>query len=725
MYLPRRHPRPDELSDFLAASAPESRARVAAHLQRCQDCRDSLQLLRGATAAAREMPVSGPSPELRSRIFASRASDTRMIGIAADVPERSRPRWRLPLAAATLIVLVGGMVLTQHASRVEAGTTSGTLVFTPSAPRAGQAVAVSYSPAGMLSGQPWVALRARTRGSVGDSYNVGLATSTIATLRRGADGSFTGRFVLPDSVVYAAFAVNDSSGSVVDDNAGRDWELLASDSTGKPLFGALDQRANDMMGRNWEEGLATAQRMIALYPRDLRAWVWMHSFDGWLGRTGDDSVRARHRATLAEFDSTFNSGTTPSADQIGLMAWYADGIDSTNAKRWRARLMRDAPQNSFAVQWRLVALMDTLRTRTDTAKTLHQLDALWNSAPVHRQAQIAAYATSVALATADTSLIELWTARLVRADPDPRSTSRWVATRLSSVPALRAEGIRRMRAELDSLTALPQSERALNETVAEQRKRHAATARELLASLGQALVAAGDYPAARDALARAASSGWNPDVFRDVRTASLAVGDTARALTMAARIAVDPRTSAAFGDSVRPLAERKLGAAGWRSQLDSARSEYVKRMLADASSRALAGSARVHGLDGRVRTLGDLTNGRLTVIAFWSRFCGPAVEDLPRLNAAAARLARDGVPLVTIVDETTASPALRAFLAEKHVTAPTYLDAHGESSRALNEWGTPSYYVVDSDGRIRFDATNSADEALARAEALRLSETRR
>lgn len=720
-----RHPELDQLSDFLAASTGESRARIAAHLEGCQACRDSLQFVRSVSAAAGEMPMTGPSPTLRARVLASRAADTRVIlPIAlpiADATNRVPRRWLLPAVAAMLLTVLGGALITRHATEIEAGATSGTLVFTPSMPRPGQIVAVSYRPAGMLSGQPWLALRARLRSSSDESYNGGIPTNTAAILRRDTDGAFIGRFVLPDTIVYAAFAVEDSSASVVDVNASRNWELLVSDTTGKPRFEALDQRANDMMGRNWEEGFATAQRMVALYPADLRAWNWMHSFDSWLGRADDDSVRTIHRATLAAFDLALTSGRAPSPEEDGMMAWYAQSIDSATAARWRTRLLRDAPTNEFAIQWRLMAVLDSLRTQKDTAQALRRMDALWADAPRHRQAQIANYATSIALGAADTMLVRRWTTRLMRGERDTRRIARWVATQLASTPTLRAEGIQRLRGELDTLAELSPSERALDETLSKQRDRHAATRRRLLATLGQALVATGNYPAGREALAGAASAGWNPDVFRAVRTASLAAGDTARALTMAAWIAVDPRTPAAFADSVRLRAERRLGAAGWRRHLDSARSEYIRRMLADASARSLPNSIRVRDLDGRPRSLAELANGQVTVVAFWSRFCGPAVEDLPRLNAVAARLARAGVRVVSIVDEPTASNELKTFLQEKHVTTPTHLDTWHEASRAFNQWGTPSYYVVDTEGRIRFDVTNSADEVLARAEALRLS----
>lgn len=591
-------------------------------------------------------------------------------------------------------------------------------------PRPGQAVSVIYRPAGMLGGQSWLTLRARLRDPNGKSYNNGIPVMTATTLERNRDGDFVGRFALPDSVVYAAFAVEDSSATVVDDHAGRDWEILVSDTSNTsatPSFDALNQRAHDMMGRNWEERFATAQRMVALYPRDLRSWNWMHSFESWIGRTDDDSVRARNRATLAAFDSTFASGKPPSEEDVGLMAWYAQSIDSATAARWRARLLQEAPRNPFAIQWRLMAVLDSLRARKDTVKALQRMETLWVDAPPDRRAQVANYAAGIALSTADTAIMKRWVTRLVYSERDRRSAARWAARQFVNTPALRAEGIQRLRGEIDSLDRFPATERALGETVAEQQQRHAASRRRLLATLGQALVAAGDYAAGREALAAAVAKGWDINVFRAARTASLAAADTAYSLTMAAHVAVDPRTPPAFADSIAPVARRVLGAAKWRGQLDSARGKFVTRMLAGASARSLPDGVHVRDLDGRERNLRDLTKWKVTVVAFWSRFCGPAIDDLPRLNRVAAQLARSGVHVMGIVDETRSSNELTAFLQEKHVALPTYLDARHEATRAFNQWGTPSYYVVDAEGRIRFDVTNSADEAMARAEALRLS----
>ncbi|HVD04514.1 MAG TPA: redoxin domain-containing protein, partial [Gemmatimonadaceae bacterium] len=713
MWPAARHPGLDELSDFLAGSAADSRARVAAHLEGCQTCRESLQFLRSASAAAEAMPTGELSPMLRARVLASRQAGQRVILPTADTTLLPR-RWLLPVAAAILLVLVAGAIVARHPREVEAGTTSGTLTFTPAAPQAGEHVRVRYQPAAMLSGQRSVTLRARLRSENGESYNQGIPTVTVAVLRRaapGARGTFAGEFTLPDTVVYGAFAVEDSSASVVDDNASRAWEILVSDAAAKPRFEALDQRAKDMMGRNWEEGFATAKSMVTLYPNDLRGWTWLHSFHSWLGSADDDSIRALHRARFAAFDSGFTHETVPTSADKGLMAWYGQGIDSSAAARWRERLLREAPTNAFAIQWRLMDVLDALRTDKDTALALRRLDTLWTEAPPDRLTQVADYATSIAIKTGDTTVIRRWTTRLQQSAHDGRNSSRWVATRFAQLSTLRGEGIRRLRAELDTLAMLSPSDRALDETVARQRARHAATGRRMLAALGQALVAAGQYSAAREALVEASATGWSLDVFRAVQAASLAAGDTTRALSIAARLTVDPRTPQAAVDSLSRAGERRFGVAGWRLRVDSARVEFVERMLADASVRSLPSGTRVRDLNNRPRELRDLSRGQTMVVVFWSRTCGPAIEALPRVNAIAARLARDGVRVVGIVDETSASLELKAFLTDKQVTVPTYLDAWHEASRAFNQWGTPNFYVLDADGRVRFDVTTSADEA--------------
>jgi peroxiredoxin len=121
---------------------------------------------------------------------------------------------------------------------------------------------------------------------------------------------------------------------------------------------------------------------------------------------------------------------------------------------------------------------------------------------------------------------------------------------------------------------------------------------------------------------------------------------------------------------------------------------------------------------GRTRDLKDLAAGRVTVVAFTSRFCAPALEDMPRLAAVRTRLERAGVRVLVVVEEAGPSPALAAALAKAGLSGPVHFDTRHEASRAFNQWGTPNYFALDGDGRVRFEVTSSAEDVLAEAEAL-------
>lgn len=127
--------------------------------------------------------------------------------------------------------------------------------------------------------------------------------------------------------------------------------------------------------------------------------------------------------------------------------------------------------------------------------------------------------------------------------------------------------------------------------------------------------------------------------------------------------------------------------------------------LAGLTPRELRGPVRLVEVEGKAHGLSDLIAGLPSVIVFWSRYGAPALEALPEVQQLAQRLERQGVRVVTIVDEVP-SADLRSFLREKGLTVPVYLDTRGDGSRAFDQWGTPSYFVLDDSAWVRFEYTS-------------------
>ncbi len=122
-------------------------------------------------------------------------------------------------------------------------------------------------------------------------------------------------------------------------------------------------------------------------------------------------------------------------------------------------------------------------------------------------------------------------------------------------------------------------------------------------------------------------------------------------------------------------------------------------------NRALPADPTVETSDGRETPFSEAMDGQITFIAFWSRFCGPSIEELPRLQETASQLSQLGVRTLAITDE-AASPELAEFLDEQGLDLPIYHDVFKEAGLALKQYATPQYYVLDGRGRLRFENTS-------------------
>lgn len=718
------HPTADALMSFTDARAGADQAKVAEHLAECARCRASVQRLRLARAVMADDVLPSAPASLRERMLNSRSAGTRVILPVNDASPVRQRKW-IPFAAAAALMVVAVLAegIFSPGQEVGAGATSGTLTITPAMPRSREALTFAYEAPASLAQSPTLVLRARLRTGVHEAYQGGVPVRAIARLTRGADGMYRATATLPDSVVFAAIVVEDTAGATIDDHEKRTWEVLTSVDGKRPAFAALYQRTNDMMGRSFEEGRLTAQRMVDLYPDSLAGWSYLHSFENWSGVGSAETTLVKHRATLAREHRKWRSAATVPANVLGRLTWYSRSIDTATYNYWRPRLMSEARTDGFALQWRLMDGMSALYQQHDTTAAFVLLDSLWNERAPDRAVQIAGTALDVAIATGRPSLIASWRARVHRVSSDTIATEVNFADKLSRTRALQPEGTARLRALLTMLRSPVADARRLTETKLRHEERTEQLRRVVLAALGRALVASGATKAGLDTLSLAARTGWDLAILRTIRNASFSAGDSATGWVMTARIVADPSVSSAQRDSLSSLGVRTLGPAQWAALERDGAVQFSQRMLSSAKTQSLAGSPRLRDATGTTRTLKELAANRVTVVAFWSRSCGWALDDLESLNATAKRLAKVGSQMLVIIDdEPGPSPDLTAFLSSKSVTTPVYFDIDHSASKAFNNWGTPDYYVLDADGRIRFTVVTTAVEALVRAEAVRLAQ---
>jgi peroxiredoxin len=324
----------------------------------------------------------------------------------------------------------------------------------------------------------------------------------------------------------------------------------------------------------------------------------------------------------------------------------------------------------------------------------------------------------------DPALVKRWARRLLEADPTFRLS---VASWLVQMPSLRTDALPLLDREIERAGeedrpvdpaeveegAFPASPRDVTESrlLYEERQRQALG--RLFGLQGQAYLAIGDTLSALRALDSAWHSGWDPEQFRVLGSLRLARGDSAGATAALARVAVDPVTRAE-AESLAAM----VGAdpAIWAAAVERARADmliYVRQQEIDRAP--LLPRLRLLRIGGSEETL-PLARGTPMLVAFWSRYCAPSNAQMPALANVAAQLEAAGIPVVTIADEDAAP--LAAYTEEQALAYPVYADPDHDARRAFDAPGFPTFYVLDGEGRIRFE-THSAAESLRFLDSLR------
>ncbi len=709
-----RHPDAETLSQYASRTLNEDeRLATGRHLEQCTTCRETVKVLRQLTDLGAES-VESQSQDILARVLDSRAAGARaLLPTAEPVPIRSR---RLPLAAGAGVAAIIAVVYLFSIRNVSAGSRTGTLTFEPAAPQPGQIVRATYEPNAPLARFDSVVLRARFRRPIDEDYNEGPMQRRVGVMLQ-SGGRFTLEFRLPDSVVFAVFAVESPSADVVDDNDNQLWELVTADDTGRPLFDALVQKQRDMMGRNWEGGLRTARELAALYPDDPQAGSIVTVFERWvLGDRIADSLLPGHRKRFAALHSALSEKPGLAARTLSGMEWFAIALDDSAASHfWLSRLQESFPnypevlsreENRLASQY-IKGKQEpngSYRVLETRPAYFQELETVWQRLePTHDPylESVAHNAFAHAMDARDTVNVRIWAGRSYRLARDVPGGSDYLGKELLQYPTLRDTAEAWLRNGVRLLAEGRDPDRRLWATASVQREMNRSAAQPILASLGKALVEDGHLDAGLDTLRLAASYGWNPQVLRSVGDALIARGDTTAALQSYARVVADPGTPVALKDSIRSIVRRD-GDANWDLLVRNAAQEMRQSVLQRAAPRSLNGPFRLMTKAGAIRSLSDVVNSKVTVLMFWSPYCGFSLEPLHELDLLNDRLTSQGAQVVTIVDQPFSKDLEQTLQVHRAGRLSVFYDFRSDAHRAFSSFGTPDYYVLDSNGRVVF-----------------------
>ncbi len=108
--------------------------------------------------------------------------------------------------------------------------------------------------------------------------------------------------------------------------------------------------------------------------------------------------------------------------------------------------------------------------------------------------------------------------------------------------------------------------------------------------------------------------------------------------------------------------------------------------------------------------------GRPLLVNFWSVSCEICLREMPRLTRLHETLGDRGLLVLGVAMAHDPPPAVIALTKELAPGYPIALDVHGEIGRAFGDVRvTPTTFLIDPDGTIRFSSQGPLDEARIRA----------
>jgi len=101
---------------------------------------------------------------------------------------------------------------------------------------------------------------------------------------------------------------------------------------------------------------------------------------------------------------------------------------------------------------------------------------------------------------------------------------------------------------------------------------------------------------------------------------------------------------------------------------------------------------------GAPRTIADY-RGKGVVLNFWATWCGPCVREMPSLDRLAAKIAADGILVLTLSEDRKGAKVIEPFYDKLGIVdLPVLIDKRGLMSREMSVRALPTTVLVDPEG---------------------------
>lgn len=589
----------------------------------------------------------------------------------------------------------------------------------PAEGASGHRLRVTYAPIPELADEPVLRLRARYR-TAGDDPDADAARQVeAARLQPDGSGTFRGTVRVPDSVVYALLAVEDTTGSRIDTNGGRFWEHLRRTPEGRPSYDALVQKAHEHLRSDIIRTAEAARVLVELHPERAGGWLILSTAESAiLPSTERERLNGVARQRVQHLHRRLRNLEDPGLDDMFATAALAmSAEEETIEEAWRRRISTDHPGSGVAIHFSLQGI----DSRDAPGAYLEEAERLWSIANTDDVVSESwGYGAREILAERALSVVT----RRVE-DPDPGDVRRWadrylrhargdrrgatVGSRMATVEELEEQGLALLEEALDGWLEGTEARRPLGRTVPEHRRRELRASAHNLARLGRIRLGRGEVPGAIEVLETAASRAWYPYFRRTLADAHLSAGDTTEALAAWAYVHAYG-AAPSFPDSIRSVVGGRIFDAEWDRAAEAGLTRLYGDVLAEARREPVSGRLELVSVDGEATSLDEARRDGPAVVVFWSTGCNPSMRAMPAVERLDAWLAERGGRLLAVTRDAPGD-AFRATLQDEEVEVPVYHDVSGSVARAFRNAATPQFYVLDPSGRLRFAHGGTVDDA--------------